>query len=298
MKLFPDVFNEFAAESGRLRTKASREGFKCVIRQLQNDHPGQPVSRFTSEQLTRFCLKPGLAPASIRQRRSIVQVVFGWAEWKGYCRSNPASSLTYTVSPGKHNVRLGNWLEEPQIAQVLRACPDTQRGRRDRLILLFGFMMGLRRGDIEQLRWSRFSTDLKQLRLTGKGQKMVVLGVPAQLARELSAWRQEAPAGTDTVIPGYRIINLPHREESLDWDSPMQRCGIGRVVKACGERCGVPLAPHDLRRSFAGLLESKGTPVTDIQRAMRHESVGTTSIYLDKNPRRTVAVTEGLTIDY
>lgn len=297
MKLYPDVFNEFAADSGRLRTKASHQGFQCVIRQLQNQHPRQNVGQFTTDQLTRFCLSVN-APASKRQRRSIVQVVFGWATWKGYCKADPSSSLKYTVSPGRNQVRVGNWLDETQMGTVLRACGDDERGRRDRLILLFGFMMGLRRNDIEGLRWSHFSTDLRQLQVLGKGNKYATLGVPAQLVSELVAWRQEAPAGCDVVIPYFRILNLPHRVEQLDWSQPLKRSGIARAVNKVAERCGMSLAPHDMRRSFAGLLETRGTPVTDIQRAMRHENVGTTSIYLDKNPRRTVAVTEGLTIDY
>jgi integrase len=51
-----------------------------------------------------------------------------------------------------------------------------------------------------------------------------------------------------------------------------------------------------MRRSFGGLLESKGVPVTDIQRAMRHSNVGTTSVYLDKNPAKAAAITGALTI--
>jgi len=299
VKLYPDLFKEFAATSGRLRTRASYEGFQCITRMLQNAHPRQTVGQFTAHQLTEFCLQPGLAPASIRQRRSVLMSVFAWAEWKGHVKTNPAGSLKYSVVPGKHSVRPGNWLEESTMGQILRACGDTDRGRRDRLILLFGFMMGLRKHEIEKVRWSMFTPDLRQLNLIGKGQKMATMGVPAQLAEQLAEWRRLAPPGCDTVIPSYQILNLPHKTEAIDWSKPLRRTGIARAVTAAANRCGLEnIAPHDMRRSFANLLESRGMPVTDIQRAMRHDSVGTTSAYLDKNPRKTVAVTEGLTIDY
>lgn len=298
MKLYPDIFREFASSSGRLRTQASHDSFQSIIRQLQQAHPRQTVGQFTSTQLTDFCLEAHLAPNSRRHRKAVLMSVFAWAEWKGYIKANPASVLKYSVVPGKHEVRPGHWLEEPEIATMLRSCDDSPRGRRDRLILLFGFMMGLRRFEIEALRWSMFSHDLRQLNMVGKGNKIATLGVPAQLAAELAAWRTEAPAGTDIVLPYYRITNIPHRAITIDWSQGLKRSGIANVMKAAAQRCGMKVAPHDMRRSFAGLLEAKGKPVTDIQRAMRHENVGTTSTYLDKNPRKTVAVTEGLTIDY
>ncbi len=295
MKLYPDVYNEFANTSGRLRTQASRDGFKSICRQLQQQHPRQTVGQFTSDQLTTFCLKPGLAPNSIRQRKAIVQSVFAWAEWKGFIKANPASVLKYSVVPGKYEVRPGRWLERPEIGEILRGCGDSFRGRRDRLVLLFGFLMGLRRSDIEQLRWSKFGPDLRTVQLLRKGNKIKTLGVPKQLAEELQAWRQECPKGCDTVIPAYLITNLPERKVSVDWDHPICRSGIANIIKY---RTAGRLAPHDMRRTFAGLLEDDGKAVTDIQRAMGHENVGTTSIYLDKNPRRAIAVTEGLTIEY
>lgn len=299
MKLYPEVFNEYADTSGRLRTKASRTSFRQVCSALQAQHPNQPIHKFTPEQLATFCVGERLAPKTIKHRRAVLQSVFGWAEWKGYIRTNPASSLKYTVSPGQHEVRPGNWLQESEVGIVLRSFGDDMIGRRNRLIMLFGFMLGLRRAELARVRWSHLSPDMRQLHVTGKGQKPATLGVPVQLADELKAWQQEVPAGCDTIFPTIKNVGLVGaRETIVEWDKPLQGDGIYDVVRTAGERCEIKLAPHDMRRSFAGMLESKGVSITDTQRAMRHSNVGTTSVYLDKNPRRTVAVTEGLTIEY
>lgn len=298
MKLYPDVFNEFVETSGRIRTKKSRESFVQVIRMLQGLHPDKHIGQFTTDDLTAFCIGHGLAPATIAHRRDVIRGVFGWAEWKGYTKTNPSSALKYTVVPGKHTVRPGNWYDEQQAGILLRSCSDDFKGRRNKLILLFGLLMGLRLADIAAVRWSKFTPDLRQLTLLRKGNKMTTLGVPKQLADELAAWRQEAPVGTDIVLPRLRNLTFASHEQYIDWDTPIGESGIAELIKGAGERCEMKLAPHDLRRSFAGILEEKGIPVTDIQRAMGHENVGTTSRYLDKNPRKTVAVTEGLTIDY
>jgi integrase len=79
----------------------------------------------------------------------------------------------------------------------------------------------------------------------------------------------------------------------VSWDTHLGYAGILAAVKRMGEEFDVKLRPHDLRRSFAGILEKQGVPITDISRAMRHEDVGTTSRYLERDPAKTVAVTAG-----
>ncbi len=300
MKLYPDVFNLYAAESGRLRTKASKDGYKAVCRQLQKQFPDTHVGQFTPQMLTDFCVGNGrYAPNTMGIRKTVLQGVFGWAEWKQLIKTNPASSLKYTVPSGKQQVRPGRWLEESTMGDVLRQCGDDLVGRRDRLVLLLGFLMGLRRFELADLRWSNFSWGYKTVQIVGKGGKVATLGVPPQVIAALTDWRQEVPEGCDTVLPVIMVLGFNGHETQVFWDKPLKRDGIARIVSKAARRAGLDhLAPHDMRRSFAGLLEDRGKAVTDIQRAMRHSNVGVTSVYLDKNPRKTVAVTEGLSIDY
>jgi integrase len=103
--------------------------------------------------------------------------------------------------------------------------------------------------------------------------------------------------GATAVLPRMRYVfnpKLGKRVRVCHWDRPLQYDGVLYAVKAAGKLAGIELRPHDLRRTFAGILEESGVPVTDIQRTMRHGDVGTTSRYLSKNPAKTVAVTEGL----
>lgn len=298
MKLYPEATSLFIKSSGRVRTPSSVQSYKAVLGPLQRAHPTLKVDQFTEAILTDYCLagdRP--APRTIKHRRNVIRSFFEWATWKGLCEANPATSLKFTVQPGNHDVRHGHWLDERQVTAIVRACPDTPQGHRDRVILLFGFLMGLRVGDLSKLRWADLSPDMKSLTVLGKGSKRAVLGVPAQLRSELEEWRRAAPADAEVILPGMREIGLGGRELVVDWSHPLGPKGIYHAVVRAGERAGVKLAPHDMRRTFAAILEDRGTVITDIQRALRHNDVGTTSIYLDKNPRRTTAVTEGLMIE-
>jgi integrase/recombinase XerD len=303
MKLFPDAVRIYADESGRLRTPKSRESFMKVMRLLQRQYPSKSVEDFTDEDLTTFCLSRDAAPSTIKNRRAHVKSFFEWAHWKKMTSTNPASNLKFTVVPGRFYVRPGNWLDESQAAAMLRACPSDIQGRRDRIMLMFGFLMGLRAEDIATLEWSMFDPELTTLTIVRKGNKMVTMGIPSQLTTELRTWKASLAMGAKAVLPSSRQVYDPvsgKRKQVFNWDKCLGYNGVLQGCKRAALRTpGVPaaFAPHDLRRSFAGILEKKGVPLGDIQRLMDHENIGTTSRYLDKNPAKRLALTEGLVFD-
>jgi integrase len=80
---------------------------------------------------------------------------------------------------------------------------------------------------------------------------------------------------------------------SVNWNKPLGPDAITDAVAAAGNRLGVYLRPHDLRRSFAGWLESLATPVREIQLLLRHSNLATTDRYLDQSPTRRRRAMEG-----
>lgn len=300
MKLH-DAVVLFEQESGRLRTEASRKSFRKVMNHLEGQIGiGCNVGDVTPRALTDWCLMNNPAPSTVKKRRGHARSFFGWCTYRGWIRSDPSAGLNYSVIPGRGSVRQHTWLDKAQLVNVLRAMPDDEIGKRDSLIVLLGSLCGLRADEICGLRWSSFSADLSTVSLIGKGNKPATVAVPPELRSRLQEWRDEhRPVSAVAVIPSVRWAGqagTSMSERACNWDQPLEYHGVLYAVKAAGKRAGVELRPHDLRRTFAGILEDSGVPVTDIQRAMRHGDVGTTSRYLAKNPAKTVAVTEGLTI--
>jgi integrase len=299
MKLYPEAFNIYKDTSGRLRTKHSAAGFETITRLLQQEHPTLPVDRFTEQHLAEFCLGGGkLAPNTIRNRKTTITAVFNWLHYAGIVKTNPAAGLKYRVQVPPRPVRQHTWLDEHDAGRILKACPDTFQGQRDQLILMFGFLMGLRLGAITDLTWDKFDNDLRVLHLTVKGGKQTHKGVPAQLRSRLEQWKQQAPVDAVAVLPGIKWLSFPEPSMRIDWSRPLGRTGVVKAVNTAGERIGVHLAPHDMRRTCAAIMEAQGAPVTKIQRALDHSNVGTTSIYLDQNPNRTIEATEGANIAF
>lgn len=298
----------FVNESGRIRTPESRRSFLKVVRHLDSWAGGMvELDELDSDLLTDWCLaaradggKP--SPSTIRKRRAHARSFFAWAKWKGLIDSNPASDLEFSVVPGRGNVRTHTWLTEQQaVAMFDLPSKPTIADERNRIIIMLGVLCGLRAGvEMAQLRWDWFNPDLSQLTVhEGKGGKTEVIGVPPQLQQALADWSRRRPYGATAVLPRMRLVFDPgaaKRVWMIDWDKPLGYDGIRLAVRKVGDRHGVKLAPHDLRRTFAGILEARGVEVSNISRAMRHSDVGITSRYLEKNPSKTVAVTSGLVL--
>jgi integrase/recombinase XerD len=293
MKLYPEAVTKFL-DSGICRTVPSRNSYRQTLRSLQDRFPGTRLEEFTADQLADFCRMNTPAPNTVRRRRAMLMGFFDWAAWKGLVPTSPAAGLKYEVRITGGGVTAHNWLTEPEVAAVLRACPDDLTGRRDRILLMFGFFLGLRVSDLAGLEWSQLSPDMGRVTFFGKGNKLAQLGVPPQLRAELHAWRREAPLGAKAVLPHLAPGFGPVQP---DWGRRLLASRITRLVKEAGDRVGVTnLCPHDLRRTFAGLLEAQGMPIADISRLLRHSNIGTTSTYLEKNPHRTAALADTFTI--
>lgn len=290
-----EAINAYVEEAGRLRTPASVTSFRKVMDTLQKYSGAVNLDEIDQHVLTDWCLSNNAAPSTVKKRRAHARSFFGWCAYKGWIETDPSSGLGYSVVPGRGSVRTHTWLSKEELRDLILVMPSDDAGERDRLILLLGSLCGLRAEEICQLRWKDFSSDWSQLTLVGKGNKPAVIGVPRELRAALQAWHKKRPMGASAVLPTMRSCTVRGKRVRIaQWDKPLQYHGVLYAVKAAGERAGWKLDPHDLRRTFAGILEETGVPVTDIQRMMRHNDVGTTSRYLDKNPRRTVELADAL----
>lgn len=304
MKLYVPAANLYVAESGNVRTKQSSVSFLKVMRLLQSQYPSHHIRHFTAENLTDFCLSRNPAPNTIRQRRAYIRSAFEWFAWKKMISDNPAIELKWSVKPGGGNVRLGTWLNEGQVAEIFRGFDDSEQiDRRNRLIFLFGVMTGLRLFELAGIQWKDFGDDYRTVTIVGKGNKPAKITLPDQLRQALREWRKEAWFTATAVFPSakefydFHSRATPERKKVLLWEKPLGEAGIRFVIRDAGRRLGVKLNPHDLRRSFAGILQDKETNLKDIQLALRHDHLATTDTYLKMNPARAAKVTGGFELD-
>lgn len=268
------------AEAGRFLTAMEWEGaarntldsYETVCAHLTIDHADLPG-------LARFCAPDGVsmlrdflqrrwadsATATKAHRVAVLKRLFKWAVDEGVCPYNPTSDLR---SPRVRSRERSAYPRDTIIRLVL-----AQESLRDQCALQLLARMGLRKNELRLMQIRDIDLGRKLLTVHGKGGKTIVLPLGYQdLADDLYLHIQGGQRGGDEYLLYPK--NDPGR--------PMDSSSLHRWFKRCLENAGLPttIEMHELRHTAADDLFRLTGNIVIAQMLLRHESVGTTQIYL------------------
>lgn len=295
VRLYPDAVTRYLTDpTSGLNTDASRKAYQKTLRALQLTQPDKKVADFTEDDLVNFVGRPGLAPASIAGYRARIHGFFSWAQWRGLRPDDPSANLK-RLTPGSLTkpVRRHHWLTSSEVGRILdQVDTSTPIGLRTLVVLRLGFTMGLRRDEIARLTWDQIDLTRQSITFTGKGRKLASLYITDATLPWLDKWRSEAltghgghaiPAGAPVVIRFQSRTDFKSGWAlTPDWARGVTGDTIGDIVDRAARDAGVEFAAHDMRRSFANMLEEKGASIEEISAALRHSNLGTTQRYLER----------------
>jgi len=154
--------------------------------------------------------------------------------------------------------------------------PDLKLVRRPagwwRVFLYVAYYLGLRRGEILGLTWTKVSFEMLEVRglaPTSKGRKERVVPMAPDLAGVLQQWRSEQgnPGANDAVLP-WPYDN--YRQLYDDWHM---------IMKAAGIPDGEHYVPKNCRSTCASALIAANVPTVVVKDFLGHQSVATTETY-------------------
>lgn len=175
---------------------------------------------------------------------------------------------------------------------------------RDALILLVMIFTGMRRKELTQL---QYPVDLyyskSEIHIRGKGNKIRFAQLPEPIWERLIKYIKEE-RGTDIgaiFCPYWNKRNQPKISERGIDVSTVNRI-LERIIKGFiayrdadspGEKLKV--TPHDIRRSFATIMNDRGIPLSEVQHLLGHAMMQTTQTYVrdDKDAYRQHAASLG-----
>ncbi|MCY0854376.1 tyrosine-type recombinase/integrase [Cupriavidus sp. D39] len=170
---------------------------------------------------------------------------------------------------------LPRYLPAADVERVLAACnPATEIGARDRAVLLLLSRLGLRAGDVCNLRLQDIDWAQATVQVMGKSRRTVQLPLPQEVGDALLHYLATAhyPGRSD-----YVFLRMPPPVNCA-----LKSSGISCIVKRAIERAGVH-APargaHVLRNSAATSLLADGASLQSIGVLLRHRSLDTTTLY-------------------
>jgi site-specific recombinase XerD len=168
-----------------------------------------------------------------------------------------------------------DYLSKEEVEKLIVVCnPATAEGARDLAVLLLLIRLGLRAGDIVQLRHADIDWEQGALQLTGKGRRQSVLPLPQDVGDAIlnyaEHWRPEVR--DEHVFLRVNAPCVPLASTSAV-SSLVNRAA--RRARLSASRVGA----HVLRHTAATLMLRQGVSLQAIGRVLRHQSIETTFLY-------------------
>ena len=182
-------------------------------------------------------------------------------------------------------------LDSAELEHLLAFVATRAHSTRNRAVLLFTHLAGLRIGEVAGLRWSDVTTtdgqvkdEIRLLARMTKGNHARTVYVSARLKQELQAYADQAKC-VDRSYPFFVTQKSVRRGFSAN---SLTQC-VAKLYRAAGLEGATS---HSGRRSFLTNLANKGTAIHLLKTLAGHRSISTTAAYLYSSPAQLKAVVE------
>jgi site-specific recombinase XerD len=286
---FPPLFVSFGRwmqqQRGTCDSTLSNYGIHiCELLRRVGEEPARWDARGLREFVMEGSQRCGWAAA--KKRTTALRMFLRFLIAEGRCASELYDAVPVLVH--RRLSSLPRYLSADDVERVIASCDrNSAVGQPDRAILLLLARLGLRAGDIVQLRLRDIDWKAASFQVSGKSRRETRLPLTRELGDALVTYltRSRPQTDTDTVFVRTRA---PYR-------AFRSHCAVSVIVDRAFARAGVIRpsrgAAHLLRHSVATAMLRHGASLQDVAALLRHQSVTTTEIYakVDVTALRTIA---------
>ncbi len=228
-----------------------------------NDLDPLSLTTFFSELRARH-----LAPVTVHQAYRHIRAFLKWLMLMKVITEYPLAGVEMRTPKVLPTVPT-----DEEIRAVVKACPETMTGRRNKALILTMVDTGVRNAEtrsllIESVDWTGPRIIVRQ----GKGRKDRVVSLNAVTVRALKRWLEVHP---DPYPQNYLFTYEDGR--------PMTEFGLGQILRRLSDKAKLPkerwLHPHALRHAACVSWIKAGVPLEICRRLMGHASLHTVLIY-------------------
>ena len=204
------------------------------------------------------------------------------------CREQIIESNPFVgIRTPKLERRLPQFLDVPEIEDLMKLPRRTLLGRRDSAILELLYGTGIRVSELTGLSLPNIDLAEQYILVFGKGSKERIIPIGRMAVGALSAYLQESrpllerkSAGiTDSLFLNHSGTPLSDRSVRRILDKYVALLAIHKRV-----------TPHTLRHSFATHLLDNGADLRSVQELLGHVSLKTTQVYTHVSSERLLSV--------
>lgn len=250
----------------KLTYRASVETF---LQWVYENSPGSAVEALATYRA--HLLEQGFSPSTCNRHLSSIRKWFEAAANLGAISDGQLAGIKRVENVKQQGKKVGIWLSHNQAQSILDRIPtSTLEGLRDKAILAVFLGVGLRVSEVANLKWEH----VDQLdgvwvfrNLPRKHHRIQTIRVPENVIDALFEYGEALPMQNE-----YVFVSLSRANSG----SNLTTRAIYNIVK---KYAGI--APHQLRKTFASLMDKSGASTREIQQQLGHQSVSVTEVYLE-----------------
>lgn len=271
-----------------LRARRKDEEYVTTVEKrltkLVNECQWQRIGDVTAESFQTWREKQRFAPKTLNDYLAAASALFGWLIRNEVASRNPLRCVGRVEVRGRERLKRRAFTPE-EFASVIAVAGGY------RLALLIAYYTGLRRGELEQLRWTDVvhkagRTFIIARAATTKNRLTKAQYVPAWFARELVRSKPTGTVEGDVILAAGKIPSI------WAFRTLLKRAGVS-YKDALGRQADF----HAIRRSLNTHMAQNGVDAHTRKEIMRHSELRLTlDVYTDSAVLPTVAAIEALPI--
>ena len=237
---------------------------------------GEDPAKFDAKSLRKFVLERSkqCGWGTAKRCTTAVRMFLRFLIADGRCAVGLDTSIP-TVAHWRLS-SLPRYLQPDEVERVITSCdPARPIGRRDRAILLLLARLGLRAGDIVQLRLGDIDWKEATIQVSGKGRRQTLLPLTQEIGDAILTYIQDGRPRTAAETLFIRSY-APFRALA---DHSAISMIVAQAMRRAGVTCPSRGAAHVLRHSVASSMLQQGSSLQEIAGVLRHRSITTTEIY-------------------
>lgn len=254
-------------------------GYEVDAKRIYSRFEGINASELTSYQVQAFVtdLSEKYAPKTIRNTVSLLSSAYENAVRLGQLQKNPCKNITL---PKKEQAKIDIFDEE----QIMRFVRELNNEHLDyKVAYELALFCGLRRSEILGLTEDAVDTTFKWVKIRQTRHNIngedIIQGTKTASSRRELALPDFVNEGIKELIRKHNSVKYEHTNFLIQngFGQPMGHSALTTQIYRIEDRAGLPhVSVHDLRHTFASMLNNAHVDIAMISRELGHSSIGIT----------------------
>lgn len=248
----------------------------------------QDISECSHPELRAWVIdlvEQGLSTTSVNRKIATLRSYFKFLLRSRVINQDP----TYKLKSLKNPKKLPEFVQEVTIESVLEeeVYEPTFEGQRDRMVMEFLYLTGVRLSELTSLKWSDINLLEEQVKVLGKRKKERIIPITKMLKQNILSYQKVFEERfSKTGMNDYFIVsNKGEQSYSMM---------IYRIVRQYLDLFAqnTRRSPHLLRHTFATHLLNKGADLNAVKDLLGHANLAATQVYTHNTMEKLKAVFE------